>query len=480
MSITNNAMLVRRELLSIVAKKIKEGNLIDTVNRIPLDIRPKNTVTASRCCKYKDRAILKYRIMAILGHDIQDETDELTPLSEYSKMALERDVVTDTNPLTVIDEACSACVKANYYVTNMCRGCVARPCMINCPKKAIEFKDGRAFIVTDKCINCGICQTNCPFHAIVYTPVPCEEACPVGAISKDERGIEHIDDSKCIYCGRCIVACPFGAMVEKSQILDVLKNIKKPDVKVIAMVAPAIAGQFKQPLSKILATIKEIGFDDVLEVALGANTTTANEAAEFMEMMDSGAPYMTTSCCTSYTQFIAKHTPFMSPYVSHTKTPAYYTAEIAREMYPDAKLVFVGPCLSKKKESMMNPNIDYMLSFEEAGSIMVGHGLFIAKIEEMELDSSIEDSSRSYAISNGVMSAVASKLPEGYPIKPLVISGIDKTSIRLMKSFEKKLPAANMIEIMACEGGCVNGCNVLAKSRIAAKQVMDVANYKEK
>lgn len=478
MSVTNNAMLIRRELLSTITKKIEDGNLVETIDRVPLEIRPKETEEVSRCCKYKDRAMLKYRLMALLGYSIQDETDELTPLSEYAKHALERKEISNV-PLTVIDEACSACVKANYFVTNMCRGCVARPCIMNCPKEAIEFRDGHALIQTNKCVSCGICHENCPFHAIIYTPVPCEEACPVGAISKDEKGIEHIDDSKCIYCGRCIVACPFGAMMEKSHVVDVMVAIKDPKRKVVAMVAPAIIGQFKQPLGRMLNTIRTMGFDDVIEVALGANTTTANESAEFMERMEGGAPYMTTSCCTSYTQLITKHLPFMEPYVSHTKTPAYYTAEIARKMYPDADLVFIGPCLSKKKEAILNDNIQYMLSFEEIGSMMVGLGLFIGKIDEEALNPEVEDSSRAYAISSGVMKAVAAKLPKGYPIKPMVVSGITKASIKQLKMFEKKLPDANMIEIMSCEGGCVNGCSVLAKARIAARQVIEVSKFQE-
>ncbi len=84
---------------------------------------------------------------------------------------------------------------------------------MNCPKDAIRFKkNGQAMIDHDTCVSCGICHKSCPYHAIVYIPVPCEEACPVKAISKDERGIEHIDESKCIYCGKCMNACPFGAI----------------------------------------------------------------------------------------------------------------------------------------------------------------------------------------------------------------------------------------------------------------------------
>ena len=79
----------------------------------------------------------------------------------------------------------------------------------------------------ETCISCGICHKSCPYHAIVYIPVPCEESCPVKAISKDEHGIEHIDESKCIYCGKCMNACPFGAIFEISQTFDVLQRIRK-------------------------------------------------------------------------------------------------------------------------------------------------------------------------------------------------------------------------------------------------------------
>ena len=79
-------------------------------------------------------------------------------------------------------------------------------------KGCIEITGGRAKIDAEKCVNCGLCMQNCPYHAIIKVPVPCEEACPVGAISKDENGKERIDYSKCIYCGACMRECPFGAM----------------------------------------------------------------------------------------------------------------------------------------------------------------------------------------------------------------------------------------------------------------------------
>lgn len=91
---------------------------------------------------------------------------------------------------------------------------------MNCSKHAITFdRNGQAKIDHDKCISCGICKEACPYHAIVYIPIPCEEACPVKAISKDENGIEHIDESKCIYCGKCIKLVPLALFLKYPKFL---------------------------------------------------------------------------------------------------------------------------------------------------------------------------------------------------------------------------------------------------------------------
>jgi len=173
--------------------------------------------------------------------------------------------------------------------------------------------------------------------------VPCEEACPVNAISKNSEGIEWIDMEKCILCGKCIEACPFGAIMEKSQLVYIYSAIKS-DKKVIALTAPALVGQFMNDKKDILAGLKAIGFDDVVEVAMGADITTKNEALEFNNKMNEQQPLMTTSCCASYIALVEKHIPELKQYVSDTKTPLAYTAEIVRKQNPDAVIVFVGPC----------------------------------------------------------------------------------------------------------------------------------------
>ncbi len=465
---TNNTDILRRELITRIIRHLDAGTLLENVDDIPYLMRPRNG-EITRCCIYKDRAMLKYRAMGVLGYGIDDEKDERARLSEYCSEAFNRTTVGKT-PMSVMDEACSACVKDNYVVTNMCRGCVARPCETNCPKKAIFFANGKAQIESSKCVNCGLCLKNCPFHAIIYQPVPCEESCPVGAISKNENGKEVIDHSKCIYCGRCISACPFGAIMERSHIVDIYKQLKDNNKRVIAIVAPAIAGQFKAPLESILSAIKKIGFDQVLEVAMGADVTTEREAEEFIEKMKNGEKFMTTSCCPSYYRLAGKHIPEIIPYVSHTRSPMHYAAEIVKSKNPDATIVFIGPCLAKRFEAYSDPLVDYVLSFEEVGTTLVALGININDPSTEELDSAINPTSRGYAATSGVAKAVQKMVGNRAEMTPIVINGISKESIRDLRGFVNHCPG-NMVEVMACEGGCVNGCNVIANPKVATRQV---------
>ena len=222
LNINNNAASMKREILVKIAKLQFAGKLEEGVHYIPREMAPKDSQSI-RCCIYHDREILRQRVMARLGHSVEDYDDE-KKLAEFATEALNREKPT-WPMLTVLNDACNACVRSHYMVTNACQACLARPCMMNCGKKAISIQDGRAKIDESLCVNCGLCLQNCPYHAIIKIPVPCEEACPVGAISKGDDGKEHIDYEKCIFCGKCMRECPFGAMMDKSQLVDVIKHI---------------------------------------------------------------------------------------------------------------------------------------------------------------------------------------------------------------------------------------------------------------
>ncbi len=462
----NYAMQTKREILARMVRLMKEGKLMSDVRKIPVEMRPRGKRNGG-CCVHKDRYIIKHKIISILGFDIKDEDIDLNSMEHYVKRSLENKNVKE-NILSVVHEACSACVQSQYFITNMCRGCEARACQMNCPRKAVNFKGGKAVINQDDCIGCGLCKKVCPYHAVVYTPVPCEEACPVKAIVKQEDGTEHILKDKCIYCGRCMQACPYGAIMERSKIVDVHKGIANPEQRIVAIVAPAIYGQYNATPGQVLQAIRNIGFDEVIEVALGAEETSRHESAEFKERMEAGQPMMTTSCCPSYVRWVENHAPAMKPFVSDARSPMVYAARIAKQRYPDAEVVFIGPCLAKRHEGDLVEEVDYILSFEELAAFMAAYEIDPTTCAEMPLEVGISGSSRGYARAGGVREAIREAVGTGYTM--VNIEGLDKKNIGLLRGMVKK-PTAQFVEVMACEGGCINGpCSLIPLAK--AKQHM--------
>lgn len=457
MAFINNVMIVRHKLLIELVALWKSGEFIEKIDRLPIKLSPKRSKHLGRCCVHKERAVWKYKCLPLLGFDMTDEKDELDPLSKYAKEAIERKSWTKENILCVIDEACSSCVHINYEITNLCYGCVARSCYVNCPKEAIHFKsNGQAEIDHDTCVNCGTCSKSCPYHAIVYMPVPCEESCPVKAISRDENGVQHIDESKCIYCGKCLNACPFGAIFELSQTFDMLESIRKGD-KVIAIVAPAILGQFNASIEQVYGALHEVGFYDIIEVAQGAMETTEKEAEELRKRLSEGQPFMTTSCCPSYIELVNKHIPSMKEHVSDTRSPMYYTAKEAKIKYPDAKIAFIGPCVAKRKEMRSDENVDFVITFEELASIIAGLDIHFEQTKPIKIDKEAVREAHGFAQAGGVTEAVKAYLNND-KLSVLQIADLNKKNIGLLRSIAKtKQSQSAFIEVMACEGGCITG-----------------------
>lgn len=456
MAFVNNTMIIRRELIIRMVKLFKEDRIYQEIDRIPIEISKRVGDATDRCCKHKQRAVAKYKIMALLGFGLEEETDELTPLSEYMDKSLNGGFV-PSRFLTVVDEACTSCVKSNYIVTNLCKGCIAHPCELNCPKKAISRNShGKAEIDPDKCVNCGICKELCPYHSIVYMPIPCEEACPVNAIRKDENGIERIDQDTCILCGKCINACPFGSVNETTQLFKLMDEIKRGE-KITAIVAPSVSGQFSSDDTLVFGTIKALGFDKVINVALGAGFTSEKETEELIERQRDGDPFMTSSCCPSWMMAVNKAIPEIKPFVSHTPSPMELTARWVREHQPKNKIVFVGPCVAKRKEGQDSENVDYVITFEELVCWMDGWGVSIGDTDAYTDDIPYDILSQGYAKAGGVGEAIKSLNPE---VETQLIDGLDKKSIRLLKSYAQsaKKPSG-FVEVMACKGGCLNGCS---------------------
>lgn len=464
-------MAIRYRLLSQLVSMWKNNELLDKIDRMPYEMYPRNQKPKGRCCIHKERAVVKYKTMAMMGYTMKDETDELTPLSSYArKMLLRPELPRDKAVLHVMDEACSSCVKINYEVSNLCRGCVARPCFTNCPKDAIYYdKEGKAHIDHDKCISCGKCHQVCPYHAIIYMPVPCEEACPVKAISKDEYGVEHIDPEKCIYCGKCLNACPFGAIFDKCEVFDVLQAIRAGK-QVTAMVAPAVLAQFGKPLEHVYGALKAIGFANIIEVAYGAEETIRREAEELKEKIEEGQPFMTTSCCPAYVNLARKHIPEIVKYVSSTGSPMHYTAKYAKQKYPDSLTVFIAPCASKKAEGAEDLNVDYVWTFRELDSVIQGMRIDIESTMPYTPAETACRDAHNFAKTTGVFTAVKNHSGDE-SLEGVVIADLNKKNIAMLKGYAKtgKCPG-KLVEVMSCPGGCITGPCACSQGGEAARR----------
>lgn len=467
MEAKNYAAQFKRQALVKLIKAFLSNDFLGQVNKIPVEMRPKN-VDPVRCCIYKERAVARDRCIAGMGFSVEDADDSL-PLSDYAQKALDR---TEINypVITVSDIACKGCVPSRYFVTDLCQGCLARPCT-QCPFGAISVVNGKSHIDPAKCKNCGICANACPYHAIIKAIVPCEEACPVGAIAKNEKGSAVIDFTKCIGCGRCMDACSFGAISGKSEIIDVLKAIKAGK-KVIAMFAPAMMGQFDCSVTQVLESAKKAGFTEAIEVAHGADTTTRNEAKELAERLEAGAPFMTTSCCPAFVNAVEKHIPELKEFVSHTGTPMHYTAKMVKEKDPEMVTVFVGPCVAKREEGLRDPYTDYVLTNTEYHALLEAHEINPAECTDMNYDLPSKQG-RGFPVSGGVAEAV--KHLKTCEVCPVAINGLNKDTIRQLKQYAKlKKADGNLVEVMACYGGCIGGAAVTTPQKKSLKTIQKV------
>ncbi len=475
----NNTDNIRREVLVRLIRAYLSENFEKTTDKIPYEMRPKHCEVPYRCCIHKERFILRGRTIAGLGFPLEKD-DESLHLEEYARMAKER-TEPENQILTVIDTACKSCTPSKIHVTDLCQGCVARPCVGACPFKAISLINGKSVIDEQKCKKCGKCIPVCPYKAITKICVPCEDACPVNAIKKNAAGYAEINFEKCISCGRCISACPFGTVNEISQLIDILKALKSGK-KMVAMVAPSIVGQFPCSWGQIAEGLKKAGFSKIIEVALGADITALNEAGEFEHRMKKGDPFMTTSCCAAYKELVEKQVPELGPYISETQTPLYYTAKLVKKENPEDLRVFIGPCLAKRREGLKNPDVDYVMSFEEMGALFIALGIDVMKCADLPMDENASAEGRSFAITGGVSHAVKAACRDKEGIIPVCVNGLNHASIKMLRECAGSgaCPSGNLIEIMACEGGCVGGSGTINSAKITTQKIKKYSEESEK
>ena len=466
---------IRKNVFTEVARMAYSGRGYEGVDELPYIIVPGDQ-PLHRESVFLERAIASERVRLAMGlnirpiqtrHLMTEGMDEAAVAEQYYTPPL----------INIVPYACHACPTNRYMVSNYCQNCLAASCQKVCPKDAITFRNNRSYIDLDKCVRCGKCAKACSYNAIVHLERPCAGACGMDAIGSDEQGRAVIDQDKCVACGQCLVSCPFGAIVDKGQIFQVIQSILQGD-KVVAIVAPAFIGQFGKHSTpgKFIAAMKRLGFQRIVEVAVGADMCTIEEARDFLEKVPEKQDYMATSCCPAWHSMIYKLYPSESKNISMTLTPMVYTARLMKQKYPGCKVVFVGPCAAKKLEAIrenIRSDVDFVLTFEEL------QGMFQAKEIDFETIEALEDlnegsaAGRGFAVSGGVAGAVENMIHKENPdleVKTARAEGL-RDCRKLMAMAKAGKYNGYLLEGMACPGGCVAGAGTLLPVELAAKVV---------
>ena len=346
---------IRRSVFTEVARLAYEHDLDDKeqlrdlADMLPYKLVP-GDIAKYRHDVYLERAVVLARLRLAMGMNINIGGT----LGTHIKEAVTDQKYFELPLVNVIHSACNACPPKQIRITDSCQGCISHPCQNVCPKDAIYLDENKhCHIDQSKCIKCGKCFNQCPYRAISYIERPCAAACGMNAIETDDRGRAKINYDKCVSCGQCIVNCPFGAIADKSQIFQLIHAMRKGE-QVIACVAPAIIGQFgpDATVEKMKRAMEIVGFDRVVEVAIGADLCTVEEAQDFLEEVPAKQPWMGTSCCPAWSVMAKKTYPEFADYISMALTPMVITARMVKKHHPDAKVVFVGPCAAKKLEAI--------------------------------------------------------------------------------------------------------------------------------
>lgn len=474
---------IRRSVFTEVARLAYEGGDYSRIDKIPYKIVP-GEVAKHRHDVFLERAIVRERLRLAVGLPLRS-VDELAPPSAGIEEAVTTERFFEEPLVNIITYACNACPPKQIRISDSCQGCISHPCMAVCPKDAISVgKNGQCVIDQEKCIKCGKCVNQCPYHAVTKIERPCAAACGMDAIESDELGRAKINYDKCVSCGMCLVNCPFAAIADKSQIFQLIQAINQGD-KVIACVAPAFVNQFGDHVTppQLKEAMRMLGFYDTVEVAIGADLCTVEEAHDFLENVPKNQPFMATSCCPAWSVMAKKLYPEFTDYISMALTPMVLTARMTKQRHPDARIAFIGPCAAKKLEAnrkSVRSDVDYVLTFEELQGMFDAKDVDFSKIEGNPEDDFVRSTGagRGFAVGGGVASAVVDAIARIDPEREVKIDyGDGLRECRKMLALAKAGKRDGyLLEGMGCPGGCVAGAGTIAPVK---KSTRGVKEYKE-
>lgn len=484
--IYSNKTEIRHQVFTEIARMAYEGGDYSRIEELPYKLVPGEIGTYYNNI-FLERAIIGERLRATMGLPIRNLSEHAPLADGISKSAIAEKYY-EPPLINIIKFACHACPEKRTFVTNGCQGCLEHPCVEVCPKKAISMVNGHSHIDESKCIHCGKCMSACPYNAIIRQERPCAAACGMKAIKSDQYGRADIDYKLCVSCGMCLVSCPFSAIVDKSQIFQTVLALKS-NTPVYAAVAPSFANQFRGngDEAHLRAALKELGFEDMVEVAIGADLCAIQEAKDFLEEVPAKIPFMGTSCCPAWSVMAKTQFPQYANCISMALTPMVLTARMIKKQHPEAKVVFIGPCAAKKLEASrksVRSEVDFVLTFEEVAGMFDAKNIHLEDLEASEYRQVSSSDGKGFAVSGGVAKAVVNVIKKMYPdreVKVVSAEGLAECKKMMLLAKAGKYNGY-LLEGMACPGGCVGGAGVLVdvkQSSTALEKAKTTSTKKE-
>ena len=300
------------------------------------------------------------------------------------------------------------------------------------------------------CKNCYKCIRHCPVKSIRFS-----------------GNQAHIIGNECILCGQCFVVCPQNA----KQIVDETEKVKvliQSGAPVYASVAPSFIANYQGiGINGIRKALIKLGFAGAEETALGATVVKT----EYEKMLADGTKdVLISSCCHSVNLLIQKYYPSLLPYLADVMSPMQAHCSDIKKRFPDAKTVFIGPCVSKKDEAEHYEGIvDAVLTFEELTEWLKAERIDL----EADLDVDEESRARFFPTTGGILKTMANRTPD---YTYMAIDGVDNC-IAALKEIEQGNVHKCFIEMSACAGSCVGGPVMEKYHRSPIIDYQSVADY---
>lgn len=376
-----------------------------------------------------------------------------------------------------------------------------------------EYVDDRSkSIVIDrtKCVLCGRCESTCKSKT---------STCSISIVNDNgDRKISPVDgkcfdDTNCLLCGQCVAVCPVDALSEKSHMDRVKAALENEEKHVIVAMAPSVRaamgelfkmGYGVDTTGKIYTAMRKLGFDKIFDINFGADMTIMEEATELLDRLKNGGKFpMFTSCCPAWVRQVENYFPELIDNVSTAKSPQQIFGTATKTYYPliediDPSRVFtvtIMPCTAKKyeadREEMQNNglrNIDAVLTTRELAQMIKAAKIKFEELEDSEADPAMGEYTGAGAIfgaTGGVMEAAIRTAKDFYegedlesieyeevrgldgikeatvmvgmvPVNVAVINGSNNL-FKFMENGMLDKKQYHFIEVMACQGGCVNG-----------------------